>query len=1165
VIDSMEIFNDTQNGLIRLKSQGTSGSATITVRVTNSTGQTFTRTFVATAAADTNNGGPFLNDITVPPIAPGQTVTVQLTAQDKEGDPIFYDASRRGSVPYQFNVNNTTGLLTVTAPQDFSGSFDLAVGVRASSSSSTADLFDTQTLTFSVANSSLTAPTAVDLLDASDSGVSNSDNVTNVGNMQFLVSGTTVGATVELKIGSDVVGSAVAAGATTTITTNQISQRGNGTYAVVATQRLNSQTTAASPVLNLTFDNTPPAAIPASSLPTQANVGNVLRVDLVHPDEGNGLRYSLESAPAGMTINAATGELTWTPTASQLGPQTATLRLSDVAGNSQAQVLALNVAEAAQVGIELRVLSTSGAPLTSLALNQEFDLRVIVEDLRTGGSGNGQGVFSAYMDLIYDASKVELVGSNPITFDPLFGNGRTSDTTVLGVIEEVGAFSSLTAGPGRDPQTVFTVRMRAKAGGQTFFSVNPAETAGRGFAVFQQDSAVPSARVGFGTATINIAQNFTAVNDEVSVNEDSTNNTLNVLTNDTIVPGSNVVLTIQSVSAPSQGGTVSIASNNVSLVYTPAANFNGSETFTYTVRDQSGATSTATVTMSVQPVNDNPVANNDTITTVRSGDTNVFLDVLSNDTSGPDTGETLRVTAVGTPSQGGRVVIDNNGNGLRYTPRANFTGQETFTYTISDGNGGTATATVTIQVNPAVPPPTVVGESFTIAEDSVAVDYNVLSNDTPAQAGDTLTLIDVTTTSGLATIVENGTRIRYLPNANFAGVDRVIYTVRSSNGGTATGTMTVTVTPVNDAPTAVNDNLTVLSTPNQRVDVLANDTNVDQGEVLTITAVTQPAAGTGTIAIAADGKSLIYSAPNVNFTGEAVFQYTLSDGTGLTATASVRLTVVNFTPRDVGVTHQSSVQGVWIQVNQTSGPNMPGNGGTIAPTYEGSVAKVADTGPGTYVFSVPTLPFFVTQQSSVQIVSEFSDGDNTSTPLNVGTRDPRFMDLRDFSSTSLRKGLTAAVQPNQAAVWYDGIQDWRNFSSVQVSLNQAATQLTITTVNGSNQAQQATLATSDPRVVLRGKEGVNHLFRIQAAPSDLTFTPVPAVNGLNTTAGNNNSGGAEGEGRGPAAGTNPVPVLSPARVDSAMATPPVEIDRVIDQLAASQSSKVSLLNFRSKR
>jgi cyclophilin family peptidyl-prolyl cis-trans isomerase len=1126
VIKSMEIFDDNKNGLVRLKSLANSGTSTITVTVTNSSGQAFSRTFTATAAADTSNGAPFLNDITVPPIAAGQTVTVQLGAQDKEGDAVVYDAVRQGSVPYQFNMNNQSGLLSVTAPSNFSGPFQVRVSVRPATSASASSSDDAQVLTFNVPVS-VSAPTAVDLVAATDTGSSNSDNVTNAGNLQFLVSGTTNGANVQLKIGTQVVGSAVASGETTTITTNQIATLGSGTYAIVAVQTLSGTTSAASPALSIVYDNAPPAAIANSGLPNRANVGTPLNYDLNHPEEGQGLRYVLDNAPAGMTIDQQTGLISWTPTANQLGPQTAVLQLLDKAGNLTSQTLAVSVADTAKIAVDMFLQTTSGQPLTSIAAGQEFLVKLVVQDLRTTGSGTGEGVFTAYVDLNYDSSKVEPVATNPITYDPLFQNGKSGDLSTPGLINELGAFSSLTAGPGRDPQNFITIRMRAKAGGMARFTMDEADEGNKAFGLFLDsvNSGVPANRVLFDTKSLSISSSFTAVDDTFSVSEDTTNNTIDVLANDAISSGSTAVLSLVSVSTPDQGGTVSIASGEKTLVYTPKANFNGSEKFTYVVRDQSGVTATATVTMNVQAVNDNPVAVNDVYDSVKSNQTDVFLNVLANDTLGPDTAETLVVTSVGATSQGGTVKVATGGNGVLYTPKANFIGTDSFTYTISDGKGGTATGSVTVNVQAAVPAPVVTGESFTIVEDSLETEFDVLANDLPAETGNTLTIASAQASSGTVNTNAAKNRILYKPNANFVGTDKIVYTVRSSNGGTAQGTATVTVTSVNDAPNAVADNLTVSTASNQNLNVLANDTNVDANETLTITEVTQPESGKGTVSIAADKKSLLYSAPSASFTGEVNFTYTISDGNGLSSTANVKLNVVNFTPRDVGVTKVTSVQGVQIQAMQIDGAGVNGTPLMLNASQDGQVVKVPDVGPGTYQFSVPTLPFFTVAQSSANVVSAPTDGDSLTTPLNVGSRDPRFMDVRDFTSKALRKGLTLAVQPNQQALWHDGVKDWRSYSNIQVTLNQAATQLTINATDPTSKAVTTTLATTDPRVRLRAKDGANHLFRIQAAPSELNFTPVVAAS---TTT---NPG--EGEG----SGTIPV------------AAPPIVIDRALDEMS----------------
>jgi len=1139
-IRSAEIFNDTENGLIRLKALANTGTATITVQVEDSTGNRFSRTFTATAAVDTANGAPFLNEIVVPAIAPGQTVTVQLSSQDAENQPVVYEATRRGSVDYQFNVNATTGLLTVTAPANFTGSFEVAATVRATDTASvtTGDKADTQVLRFTAA-AVTTAPTGIDLAAASDSGTSDSDNITNTATMQFVVSGTTAGATVNLKVGEQIVGTAVATGATTTITTTLVSQLGNGPRSIVATQTLNGSVSTASPNLNVTYDSTVPVAIVGSGLPTAANVGSALSFDLAAAEEGSGLVYSLENAPAGLTVNATTGILSWSPIDSQVGVQTANLKLTDVAGNSQTQALSITVGASAKVRISLQLFdSTNATPITSASIGTEFTVRVVLNDLRTGGIATGDGVFSAYMDIEYDSDKLELVGTNPVTYEPLFGNGQSVPvTTTPGLIDELGAFSSFNVGPGRAAQTLATVRMRVKATGQANLSTNPAENSSRGILIFKEDAAVPASRVTFGTASLPIGQNFVAINDSFNFNEDSSSNSIPVLDNDTIVGGSGAVLSLQSVSTPSRGGTVSIASNNRTLNYTPAANVNGSEVFTYTVRDQTGATATATVTVGLTAVNDNPVAFNDSLDTVKTTDVDVFIPVLTNDTLGPDTAETLTVTQVGTASQGGTVRVATAGSGVLYTPRFGFTGTESFTYTISDGNGGTSTATVAVTVSPAVPPPIVVGESFTINEDASAADFDVLANDTPPVTGNTLTLTSATSANGTATITNNSTRLNFAPRANFNGQATVVYSVRSSNGGIANGTATFTVTAVNDAPDAVNDSAEVFSAPNQTVDLVANDVNVDSGETLRITAVTQPPTGQGTVQIGSNGRTIQYSAPNTDFTGTVTFTYTLGDGSSLSDTANVTLNVRNFTPRDVGVSFNAlGLDGLPFTVEVIPAAGSTAGTTTVPVVFSENSARILNVGPGNYRFSIPDLPFIEGGAQSVVVSSGATDMSSLTTAFNTGTRSAQFVDIRDFMGQNLRRGITAAVTPNMDSVWNNGQGDWQSFSDIKVSLNSAGNQLTVRATSPTSQNVQATLPVSDSRVVMRGKEGSSSLFRIQATPAELSFTPVTTT--ASTTTASTSTGSGEGQSNA---------TLNPTLVDQAIQQVRTAVPNIDDQ------------------
>jgi hypothetical protein len=175
--------------------------------------------------------------------------------------------------------------------------------------------------------------------------------------------------------------------------------------------------------------------------------------------------------------------------------------------------------------------------------------------------------------------------------------------------------------------------------------------------------------------------------DDTAVTDEDTSVLIDVLSNDTDPDGD--VLTIISVGTAANG---SITNNGSNLTYSPNANFNGSDSFSYTISDGNGQTASALVTITVNPVNDLPVALDDAAVTSEAAP--VLVDVLSND-SDVD-GDLLTISAVGNPVNGS---VLNNGSNLTYTPNLGFAGTDAFSYTIDDGNGGTATAQVSVIVN----------------------------------------------------------------------------------------------------------------------------------------------------------------------------------------------------------------------------------------------------------------------------------------------------------------------------------------------------------------------------------------------------------------------------------------------------------------------------------
>ena len=180
-------------------------------------------------------------------------------------------------------------------------------------------------------------------------------------------------------------------------------------------------------------------------------------------------------------------------------------------------------------------------------------------------------------------------------------------------------------------------------------------------------------------------------NPDTATTAEDTPVTINVLANDTDPDGNTLAVT--GVSGATNG--TAVVNANSTVTFTPALNFNGTAGFNYAISDGNGGTASAHVTVTVTPVNDNPVAVNDTATT--PANTPVTIAVLAND-SDVD-GDALTVTAVTQPANG---TASTNGTTVTYTPAANFAGTNSFSYTISDGHGGSATATVTVTVQAGV-------------------------------------------------------------------------------------------------------------------------------------------------------------------------------------------------------------------------------------------------------------------------------------------------------------------------------------------------------------------------------------------------------------------------------------------------------------------------------
>jgi len=357
--------------------------------------------------------------------------------------------------------------------------------------------------------------------------------------------------------------------------------------------------------------------------------------------------------------------------------------------------------------------------------------------------------------------------------------------------------------------------------------------------------------------------------DTATMDEDAAPITIDVLANDSDVDGDSLVIN----TASADEGTATIVNNQIQ--YAPADNANGAATVIYTASDNNGGTDSSTLTITINPFNNAPVANADTAT-MDEDTAPITIDVLAND-SDVD-GDSL-IISTASADIGTATIVNNQ---IQYTPAANANGVATVIYTASDNKGGTASSTLAIAINPINDAPVATADTATIDEDAAPITIDLLANDSDVD-GDSLVISTASADEGTATIVNN--QIQYTPTANANGVATVAYTASDNNGGTANSTLAITINPINDAPIATADTATMEENAAPiTIDVLANDSDVDGDSLVVSTASAD--LGTATIV-----NNQIQYTPAANANGIATVTYTASDNNGGTASSSLAITI----------------------------------------------------------------------------------------------------------------------------------------------------------------------------------------------------------------------------------------------------------------------------------
>lgn len=720
-------------------------------------------------------------------------------------------------------------------------------------------------------------------------------------------------------------------------------------------------TDTATVTLSITAVNDEPSIQAISNQTTDENVQltvNVTCTDIDTPSTN--LTVTAANLPSGANFTAngdGTGTVTYTPSFSVVShpasPPTSPVTFTDPLIRCSDDTL--NDAE----GFQITVNDTNRAPSTSAdaysvdedsTLNVDAASGVLGNDSDADGDGlsvntgasdatsaQGGTVTSSADGSFSYAPPADFNGSDSFNYTVEDGFGGSVTETVNITVDPVNDAPSFTAGSDQTidedagAQTVSGWATSISAGppdesGQSLafnvssdnaglFSAQPAIDAGGTLSYTPAPDANGSATVTVslsddgGTAnggsdtsseqtftiTVNpVNDGPTVSNDSAATDEDNDAN-INVLGNDTDIDGALDPASVTVISAPSNGTTA--VNGDGSITYSPNADFNGSDSFSYEACDDGTPTlcDTATVDVTVNPVNDDPTA------TVISDQSNVDGESVNLDVSGNfsdvDTGDTLDFSAGNLPTGLG---IDPATGVISGTldPSASQGSPYSVTVTADDGNGGSASEGFTWTVSN--PTPTASNDSGTTDEDS-PTSGNVLTNDSDPDS-DALTVsgTDTSGTTGQVSVNSDGS-YTYDPNGQFedlaqgeSATDNFSYTARDADGATATATVTITINGANDAPVASAASYSTTQDATLNVSagngVLQGDSDPD-GDSLTVDVGASDATSAqgGTVSLNADG-SFSYT-PAGGFTGEDTFNYTVTDGNGGTDTATVTITV----------------------------------------------------------------------------------------------------------------------------------------------------------------------------------------------------------------------------------------------------------------------------------
>ena len=430
-----------------------------------------------------------------------------------------------------------------------------------------------------------------------------------------------------------------------------------------------------------------------------------------------------------------------------------------------------------------------------------------------------------------------------------------------------------------------------------------------------------------------------------------------------------------------QYGTLSGTAPN--LIYTPAANYFGSDSFTYRVNDGSLDSNLATVSITVTAVNDAPQASPVSVTTAE--DTAVGIALVGSDIEN----DPLTYVIVDLPQHG---TLSGTAPNLTYTPAANYFGSDSLRYRVNDGVLDSDLATVSVTVAAVNDAPQASSISLTRAEDTaggIVLEGSDVENNPLIYV-----IVDLPQHGTLSGTAPN---LTYMPAANYFGPDSFTYRVNDDSLDSDLATVSITVSPVNDAPIASNNSITTAANTSVNFTLVASDV---EDEALTYILVSGPQHG----GLAGIAPHLTYT-PDSNYSGDDAFTFRVNDGSLNSNLATISISITGS-----GANHRPSVAVNGATASANEGQNAV-NSGTWTDidagdtvTLTASIGTVTKNLDGTWSWTFGSTDSDQSQTVTVTATDSHGAQGNTTFALLINNLNPVITSL-----------TSSAADPDNAA------------------------------------------------------------------------------------------------------------------------------------------------------